>query len=578
MIRSKASSDSHSYIIRRPPPYGLLLTLLLLGWVGIVCPFTRASGIVLKDMTQETGITFRHCDGSSGLYRIGESVASGLALLDYDNDGDVDIYFISGAYAEGVKNENVPRNTLYRNDGQWRFTDVTAQADVGDLGFGLGVAVADYDNDGDQDIYVNNWGPNTLYRNNGNGTFTDVTQVAGVANGSQMGAGANFLDMDKDGDLDLFVSSYSVYSLEKHIPSTVNGFPVYPGPGLYDHTFDALFRNNGDGTFTDVSQASGVAFARSPGMGSVCADYDHDGDTDIFVANDARPNYLFQNDGTGHFEEVGLLAGIAYDLHGQTQGSMGMDLGDYDNDGWLDLYVTSYQNEWASLLRNQGGGFFADVTLASGAGVGTVPNVTWGIGFVDFDNDGLRDLFLACGHVQDKVEHFDDRSTYYQKNILYRNLGNGKFEDVSTLSGDGLQVQLASRGVGFDDLDNDGDVDGVILNSRREPTLLRNDSPAPGHWLQVTLRGTRSNRDGVGAQVRIVTPEATFMDEVHSGRSYQSDFGKRLYFGLGEQTTIDRVEVAWIGGTKETFTVDKVDRHVVLVEGQGSPRQPKTRE
>lgn len=527
-----------------------------------------AQEMLLTDVTRETGIDFRHSDGSTGLYRIAEGVASGLASLDYDNDGDIDLYFTSGAYAPDSGKQDVPRNRLYRNDGHWRFTDVTEQARVGDPGFSLGVATGDYDNDGDQDLYVNNDGPNRLFRNNGDGTFTDVTEPAGVANGAQMGAGTNFLDIEGDGDLDLFVSSYAVYSMDKHIPSTVEGHPIYPGPGLYDFTYEALFRNNGDGTFTDISQAAGISFARSPGMGTVCADYDNDGDTDIFTANDTRANYLFQNDGTGRFEEAGLLAGVAYDLHGQTQGSMGLDLGDYDNDGWLDLYVTSYQNERASLLHNLEDGVFEDVTLASGAGSGTVPKVTWGTGFADFDNNGWRDLFVACGHIQDKIEHFDDRSTYYQTNILYRNLENGRFADVSVQSGDGLRVKLASRGIALDDFDNDGDVDVVIQNTRREPTLLRNDSPNQGHWLQISLQGQRSNRDGIGAHVRVVTEDTTFLDEVHSGRSYQSDFGRRLYFGLGARSEIQRIEVDWIGGERSVFRDIPCDARLRLVEGK----------
>lgn len=559
-------------------PYPLrrltLPALLLMAHACVV--LTPAQGqtgrIALEDVTEDTGVTFRHCDGSSGLYRIAEGVSSGLALLDYDNDGDVDIYFLSGAYAQNVTSSITPHNRLYRNDGDWKFTDVTEAAGVGDTGFSLGVATGDYDNDGDQDIYVNNDGPNVLYRNNGDGTFTDVTQKAGVSHGDRMGAGANFLDIEGDGDLDLFVSSYVEYSADTYIPPSTGGHEVYPGPGIYEFTLEALFRNNGDGTFADISEASGIAFEPSPGMGSTCADFDNDGDTDIFIANDTQANYLYQNDGTGRFEEMGLLSGMAYDLHGQTQGSMGMELADYDNDGWLDLYVTSYQNEWASLLRNLGDGIFEDVTLSSGMGEGTVQKVTWGIGCVDFDNDGYRDLFVACGHIQPNVESFDDRSTYHQKNILYRNRGNGKFEDVSKQSGSGLQVELASRGAGFDDLDNDGDVDVVILNSRREPTILRNDTRQQGHWLQVTLRGTRTNRDGIGARVRVLTSDVTLVDEVHSGRSYQSDFGRRLHFGLGKHDQIKGIEVRWIGGQREGFPITKVDQHVVLIEGKGSAR------
>lgn len=570
------SPSSTAAYLRRTPGFRTRAILLMVHtWMAVASAAGQSGAIRFEDVTANTGITFRHCDGSSGLYRIAEGVSSGLALLDYDSDGDVDIYLLSGAYAQDVKPSDTPINQLYRNEGNWRFTDVTQAAGVGDTGFSLGVTTGDYDNDGDQDIYVNNYGPNVLYRNNGDGTFTDVTQKAGVAHGDRMGAGANFLDIEGDGDLDLFVSSYVIYSPDTYIPKATGGFPVYPGPGIYEFTFEALYRNNGDGTFSDISKASGIAFQQSPGMGSTCADFDNDGDTDIFTANDTQANYLYENDGAGHFTEIGLLTGVAYDLHGQTQGSMGMELADYDNDGWLDLCVTSYQNEWASLLHNLGDGIFEDVTLTSGMGNGTVQKVTWGVGCVDFDNDGLRDLFVACGHIQANVESFDDRSTYHQKNVLYRNLGKGKLKDVSKQGGNGLEVQLASRGAGFDDMDNDGDVDVVILNSRREPTMLRNDSPDQGHWLQVTLQGTRTNRDGVGAQVRLMVSDATWMDEVHSGRGYQSDYGRRLHFGLGTYSQINGIEVRWIGGVRERFPITKVDHHVVLVEGKGLARPSK---
>ncbi len=546
-----------------------IMGCLILGWVGTV---GMGQEILLRDVSESTGISFRHDNGYTGKYYIMEGVASGLALFDYNNDGYIDIYFLSGAYPKGTTPNTVPQNMLYRNNGDWTFTDVTQEAGVGHTGFGLGVAAGDYDNDGDLDLYVNNHGPNVLYRNNGNGTFTDVAQKAGVAHGKKMGAGANFLDMDKDGDLDLFVSSYVDYSIDRHKPITTSGFPVYPGPSVYDFTYEALYRNNGDGTFTDVSKESGIAGELTPGMGSVCVDYDNDGDTDIAVANDTRANSLFQNDGTGKFEEVGLIAGIAYDLHGETQGSMGIDFGDYDNDGWLDLYLTSYESELTSILRNLGDDMgFEDVTLATGAGMGTFPLVTWGEAFIDLDNDGDRDLFVACGHIQDKVEEYDDRATYLTPNILFMNTGSGRFVDVSKQSGDGMQVKLSSRGLGFDDLDNDGDADAVILNSRACPNILRNDTAKQGHWLQVELKGVTTNRDGIGAHVKVYAGNLTLLDEVHSGRSYQSHFGMRLYFGLGHCETVDRIEVTWIGGGKDVFHNIKVDQRLLLTEGMSTP-------
>jgi len=533
--------------------------------------------IVLRDVSKETGITFTHTDGGCGKRYVMETVSAGLALFDYDNDGDIDIYFLNGAVLKGTKVDVEPANALYRNEGNWKFTDVTEKAGVGDTGFGLGVAVGDYDNDGDSDIYLNNHGPNVLYRNDGDGTFTDVTEKAGVGGGFQMGAGTCFLDMDKDGDLDLYVSNYLKFSYETHSTNTINGIPVYVGPGTYPFVADILYRNNGDGTFTDVSEASGVGEHGGPGMGMVCGDYDNDGDTDIFVANDMKGNFLFENDGTGKFEEVGLMTGVAYDLNGEEHGRMGVDCGDYDNDGWLDFYVTSYQGQWATLYKNFGDGVFEDVTPVTGAGVGTLPFVTWGNSFVDFDNDGFRDIFIACGHLQDNIERYDDTTMYLVRNILLMNTGDGKFVNVSNQSGDGLKVKLSSRGAGFDDLDNDGDIDVVILNSRREPTILRNDSPSKGHWIQVRLRGTKSNRDGVGAHVKVVAGDITLLDEVHSGRGYQSHYGMRLHYGLGNREKVDRIEVRWVGGGVDVFKDIAVDRLVTLTEGS-SKSEPKSTE
>jgi len=531
----------------------------------LVC--ARADGaVVLNDVTRETGITFIHTDGSSGRRYIVESVTSGLALFDYDRDGDVDIYFLSGAPLKGTKYDKAPKNALYRNEGGWRFTDVTDRAGVGDTGFGLGVVAGDYDNDGDLDIYVNNYGPNVLYRNNGDGTFSDVTAQAGVADGSKVGAATLFLDMDKDGDLDLFVANYLNFTYENHLMRTSKGISKYAGPMDFPPMPNDLFRNNGDGTFTDVSVESGVAEHKGWGMGGVAVDYDNDGDTDVHIVNDVYGNFLFQNDGTGKFEEVGLIAGIAYDLHGDDQGSMGVDCGDYDNDGWLDFYQTSYAQEQAALYKNMSGGMFQDVTMLTGAGAGTLAHVTWGNSFVDFDNDGDLDIFVACGHLQDNIELYDDTASSSVRNVLLMNKGDGKFVDVSDQSGDGMKVKLRSRAAGFDDLDNDGDVDVVILNSRREPTILRNDSTSKGHWLQVRLRGVKTNRDGVGARIKLTAGDLTLTDEVHSGRGYQSHYGMRIHFGLGNREKVDRIEVRWVGGGVDILENIRADRLVTITE------------
>lgn len=538
--------------------------------VCVVSPAEGASPIQFRDVTATTGITFKHSDGSSGKRYIIEVMSGGVALFDYDRDGDVDIYFLNGAPLKGTKVDKLPTNALYRNDGDFQFTDVTSQAGVGDTGFGLGVAVGDYDNDGYLDIYVNNYGPNVLYRNSGDGTFTEVTDQAGVASGHRVGAGTNFIDIDGDGDLDLFAANYVTWTEEDHVPRYLGPWMVYPGPRDYQKNSNTLFRNNGDDTFTDVSETSGIAPHTGAGMGSVAVDYDNDGDTDLVVANDDWGNFLFQNDGAGRFTEVGLVMGIAHDLNGSAQSSMGVTCGDYNNDGWLDIQMTSYQTELATLYENLSGGFFNDVTRVTGAGAGTLVDVTWGNGLVDFDNDGDRDLFIACGHLNDNVEKYTDLTTWEARNKVLMNTGDGKFVDVSDECGDGLAVKLVSRGAAFDDLDGDGDLDVVILNSRREPTILRNESPTDNHWIQIQLIGVKSNRDGVGAHVTVVAGDLVQMDEVHSGQGYQSHYGMRLHFGLGKRDRIDRIEVRWIGGGVDVLENLGVDRVLAITEGQGN--------
>jgi hypothetical protein len=540
-----------------------------------------ASGTIrLTDVTRQTGIDFVHTDGSSGERYIVETVSTGVATFDYDGDGWIDVFFLNGAPLPlgRTRPEPAPTCRLYRNEGGWKFTDVTRTAGLGVSCYALGVAVADYDNDGAPDLYLNNFGTNLLFRNRGDGTFEDATARAGVADEPHVGAGTCFLDVEGDGDLDLYVGHYVDFTLAKHHIVRFNGHPAYVGPLNYPTTASRLFRNNGDGTFADATAASGIGLHKGAAMGAVAADFDRDGDTDLFVGNDETGNFLFVNDGRGHFRESGLTAGIAFDFNGQAHGTMGVECADFDNDGALDFYATSFQRELPMLFRNLGTGFFDDVTLPRSAAAGMHSLVTWGCGLVDFDNDGHRDLFVAAGHLQDNVELFDTSTTYLQQNRLLRNLGNGRFADVTRSAGDGLEPKLSSRGAAFDDLDNDGDLDVVVLNARREPTVLRNDTPAQGHWLQVELRGVRTNRDGVGARVTVQAGDLRMVDEVHSGRSYQSHFGTRLHFGLGSRTSVDRVEVRWIGGGTNEVRDVGVDRRVLIVEGRDQatplPRGP----
>ena len=530
--------------------------------------------IQLREVTDETGITFIHTDGSSGRHYIPETVTAGLATLDFDGDGLIDIYFPNGAPLPGGPAGPSPHHALYRNLGGWQFQDVTELAGVACTGYGMGATVADYDHDGFPDLYVSIFGPKVLYHNNGDGTFSDVTATAGVADGNKLGAGVCFLDIDGNGDLDLFVANYVKFTFDSHVSFHQGQYEEYAGPKVYPPELHALFRNNGNGTFADVSDVAGITSHPGKGMGVVCADYDDDGDTDIFVLNDVYENHCFQNDGTGKFREVALELGFKYNGEGTPLGSMGVDCGDYDNDGRLDFYQTSYQTELPVLYRNLSHDLFEDVTLRSGAGQATVNNVKWGCGFVDFDNDGYRDLFVAMGHLQDLIDHYDPTTSYRTWNVLLRNRGDGRFAEVSDQCGVRQTAAHSARGAVFDDLDNDGDIDAVVLNSRERPTILRNllqESGAQHHWLQIRLRGVATNRDGVGARVRVRAGDLTLVDEVHAGRGYQSHFGSRLHFGLGPRDRVEQVEIRWIGGGVDVFSDIPVDRLVTLIEGHGQP-------
>jgi hypothetical protein len=527
--------------------------------------------IILRDVTPQSGIAFRHTNGGGGRYYIVETVASGLATFDYDGDGLVDVYFLNGRPLRGTDWQGPPpKNRLYRNLGGFRFADVTDKAGVGDAGFGLGVAVADYDNDGLPDIYVNNYGPNVLYRNNGDRTFTDVTKTAGVDGGDKVGAGANFLDIDGDGNLDLFVASYIAFTYKNHVAAVLHNAPYYAGPLSFPKQPNQLFRNNGDGVFTEISAESGIGAHAGAGMGAIALDHDNDGRTDVFVCNDEHWNFLFQNEGGGKFREAALTAGVSSSFYGTLVAGMGADAADYDHDGRLDLFMTDYRGENPILFKNLGDGSFDDVTMQAGAGAGSYPYIKWGCGFVDFDNDGHPDLFIGCGPLGEYVGKIDlplFREVGEVAPVLLRNTGDGKFVNVSDSSGDGMRVKLVARGIAFDDLDNDGRVDAVILSANRPPTILRNVSVTGNHWVQIRLRGVKANRDGVGARVKVVAGDLAQAAEVHSGRGYQSHFGSRLHFGLGKHGRIDRIEVRWIGGGADVLEDVPADRVLTIREG-----------
>lgn len=523
--------------------------------------------IRLIDVSAGSGISFVHDDGGGSEKYLVEAISAGLALFDYDCDGLTDIYLLCGSPLPPRTGQGEV-NRLYRNMGNMRFVDVTAAAGVGDAGFGLGVACGDYDHDGHADIYVNNFGPNVMYRAAGDGTFANVTQVTGVDCGYEIGAGVIFLDAAGSGNLDLFVVNYSQSQIENHVKRSIDGFHCYPGPLDFPSSKDVLYKNLGDGRFIDVSSESGIDRVAGNGMGAVAADFDDDGDPDVFVANDMGPNFYYENDGSGVFSEVGMLRGVAFDFRGAPNGNMGVDVGDFNNDGKLDLYSTTYSNQVPNLFENLDRGVFQEMTGPAGAGVGMLPHVNWGTGFADFDNDGLQDLIIGHGALDQNVHMWRIGTAFKVRNQLLRNLGGGRFADVTSVAGDALEVVESSRGLALDDLDNDGRVDIVIQNSRSRPTMAHNRSAQNGHWLSLRLRGIESNRQAIGSRVRVTANGITQTQEVVCGRGYQSYWGERLHFGLGDAEEIERIEIRWRSGLVETLEQVAVDREVLLVEGR----------
>jgi hypothetical protein len=521
-----------------------------------------------------------HTDGSSGRRYIVETVTCGLGLIDYDGDGYPDILFLNGGPLPGSpKPERVPTNELYHNNRDGTFTDVTARSGIGIAGYAMGCAVADYDNDGYEDIFITNYGLHRLFHNNGDGSFTDVTQKAGLVKASFgtncVGAGCAFLDYDRDGYVDLYVGNYLEFDVGEAKPCWQANVPIYCSPRSYPPLADRLYRNNGDGTFRDVSESSGIGKYRGYAMGLVCSDFDGDGWPDVFVGNDVMEDFLFHNKRDGTFEEIGVPSGVAVDQYGYPQGTMGANGGDYDGDGRFDIIVTDYQGQVNSLFRNLGTLHgvlqFQDVTVETGAGIGSRPLVTWGCGLVDFDNDGVRELFTAAGHLQDTVAEYDGSTTYKQRSLLLQ-WRNGRFADVTLESGGALLRAESSRGAVFGDLNNDGLMDIVVLNARSRPTLMINETATKNHWVMLKLVGTRSNRSAVGAVARVTAAGRTQVDEVRSGRGYQSAEDLRVHFGLGTNAIVDRLEVRWPSGLEEVLTNLTADRVIRVVEGEASRR------
>jgi enediyne biosynthesis protein E4 len=528
-----------------------------------------------------SGLTFKHENGATGRYYIAEEMGSGVALFDYDGDGDLDVFLVQGKVLEpGAK----PRagtqagSRLFRNDlamapdgrPSLHFTDVTARAGVGLDAYGMGAAVGDYDNDGDLDLFVTTFGPDTMYRNNGNGTFTDVTKEAAVSD-PLWSTSATFFDYDRDGDLDLFVANYLDFTIAGNKSCTDPlGAPDYCGPRVYRPVPDRLYRNEGNGRFTNVTEAAGISKADGAGLGVVAADYNGDGWLDLYVANDATPNQLWINRHDGTFVDEGLLSGTALNAAGNPEGSMGIASGDFDRDGDEDLFITNISGETFVLYRNDGATGFEDVRVPTGLAAPTASSTGFGTEWLDYDNDGWLDLFVANGGVNVIESQRGQPSPFRMKNQLFHNTGNGRFVETSALAGPAFERAEIGRGAAFGDVDNDGDTDIVVTTNGGPVRLLLNQTGKQNHWLQVSLEQSPQNRFGVGARVGVERAGSpTLWRRVHSDGSYLAASDLRVQFGLGSDARITAVVVQWPGGVSERWTDVRPDQRVTLRRGTG---------
>jgi hypothetical protein len=557
--------------------------------------------VVFTDITDSAGLSHaRNISGSANDKQfLLEEMGAGVALFDYDNDGWLDIFLVNGTSLDPTSRDRKPTSFLFHNNRDGTFSDVTDKAGLTRPGWGQGCCVGDYDNDGFEDLFVSYWGRNVLYHNNGDGTFTDVSEKAGVAGTeNRWGAGCCFLDYDRDGHLDLFVADYVNFDPARAPKPgeaaycNYNDIPVPCGPQGFAGGTNILYRNRGDGTFADVSEESGIARPRgassmvfvgrnwqpigSYGMGAVAADFDNDGWPDIYVASDSVPSLLYRNNRDRTFREVAVPAGCAFDENGVALSGMGVAVADFDGDGWLDIARTNFSEQVTTLYRNYGNGAFEDASIRAGLGINR-KYLGFGVGFFDFDNDGWKDLFLANGHVYSQIAEKKLHISYKQPKVLYRNLGNGRFEDVSAKAGPAIRAENLGRGCAFGDFDNDGDVDVVVNNLDGPPTLLRNDGGNRGNWIMIKCVGTRSNRSGIGTRVKVIIGEHIQIDEVMSGSSYYSQNDLRLHFGLGRATEVDSVEIAWPSGLKESFKKLTANHLFIVQEAQGILERRKFR-
>lgn len=533
--------------------------------------------VAFEDVAAKVGLTARHVTGPDlDKKYIIETTGSGVALFDYNNDGWLDVFLVNGTTLEGFPKGQEPTNHLYHNNKDGTFTDVTEKASLVRSGWGQGACVGDYDNDGNDDLLVTYFGQQVLYRNTGKGQFTDVTEKTGLLHQlpPRWTTGCSFLDYDKDGKLDLFVSNYVNFDIKKTPAKGTNqfcqwkGMPVMCGPRGLPGGTNLLYHNNGNGTFTDVSEKSGVTKPSGYyAFTSLVSDYDNDGWPDIYVACDSTPNILYHNEGNGTFTDIGLISGGAFNEDGQEQAGMGVSTADYDNDGFFDIVKTNFTDDTSTLYRNAGDGTFNDVTYPGRLGVNT-RFLGWGTGFFDVDHDGWKDIFMVNGHVYPEVDTQTPDSPYKQERLIYWNLRNGTFLDISAQAGQGITERHSSRGAAVGDLDNDGSLDIVVNNMNEPPSLLKNRGEKK-NWILVKTAGKKSNRNGIGARVTIVAGGHKQMDEVRSGGSYISQNDMRLHFGIGAATKVERTEVLWPSGLKEVFEDLQANQVIDLEEGSG---------
>jgi hypothetical protein len=538
------------------------------------------------DIAAQAGVRFHHTNGASPDKHLVETMGSGGVLFDYDGDGWLDIFLVDGGSLASAPVARQARHRLFHNRGDStkpgqgpQFDDVTDRSGIAHAQYGMGACSGDYDADGRPDLYITNFGPNVLYRNRGDGTFADVTASAHVG-GTKWSTSCAFADLDGDGDLDLWVTSY-VDADRAHPPfcgDARKGQRFYCHPLKYPPLPNTVYRNDGNGRFTDVSMASGVGALRSNGLGLVVADVDNDGRPDVLVANDTMPNFLFHNDGNMKFTEQGLSAGIALAADGRARAGMGIDTGDYDGDGRLDLVITNLDFEMHTMYRGLDRGLFADATTESGVGFVTLPFVGFGVSFLDFDNDGLLDLAIATGHILDNAPLFRAGSTYAQRRLLFHNTGGRRLVEVGRSAGPGFTAEHVSRGLAVGDVDNDGALDLLVTTNGQNAELLRNSGTGAGHSLLVRLRGMGANWQAIGARVRVTTGSRTQLRDVKAGSSYLSQSDLRAHFGLGAATRADRVEVRWPDGRVESVADVAADQIVTIDEGRGvTSRAPFSR-